>query len=108
MLQLDEDDILKYSQNTSPHKLYGLKDLRILSISVSMIAVNTELRPFLQAGKVPGSWRIATAIPTPKTKSTNTCSDWSGVVAESVEHGSHIREIMASNPWSSQTNNLSN
>ena len=29
-------------------------------------------------------------------------------VAESVEHGSRVQEIVHSNPWSSQTNDLSN
>ena len=31
-----------------------------------------------------------------------------GAVAESVEHGSHMRENMGSNPRSSQANDLSN
>ena len=32
--------------------------------------------------------------------------DSQGAVAESVEHGSRVREIVDSNPWSSQTNDL--
>ena len=31
-----------------------------------------------------------------------------GAVAKSVEHGSYVREIVGSNSWSSQTNDLSN
>ena len=31
-----------------------------------------------------------------------------GAVADSIEHSSRVQEIMGSNPWSIQTNDLSN